>query len=268
MYDAMNALELKGLVKIYESGHRALDNLSLEVPRGTIFGFVGLNGAGKTTTIRIIAGLCLKDAGTVRLFGKEIRNNDTSYKRDVGFVLDEPLYFEWMSSREYLSFVGTMFDLRPDVVEQRTAELLAFFDLSSMCDDPIQTLSTGMKKKVSLAAAMIHDPQLIVLDEPLEGIDALAASSIKETLALMAASGTTVFITSHVLDTVERLCSDLAIVHQGKIVLACKTSEIRRMVKGTLAEQTYSSLEELFVDLVSDKVRTKRLSWIGNASSC
>jgi ABC-2 type transport system ATP-binding protein len=262
MYGAVNALELKGLIKTYESGHRALDGLSLVVPRGTIYGFVGLNGAGKTTTIRIIAGLCLKDAGTVKLFGKEIQTDDVSCKRDVGFVLDEPLYFEWMSAQEYLHFVGRMFDLEPDVVAQRTAELLSFFDLSEKCDEPIHSLSTGMKKKVSLAAAIIHNPDLIVLDEPLEGIDALAASSIKETLALMAASGTTVFITSHVLDTVERLCSDVAIIHQGKIVLECRTSEIRSMVKGTLADQTYSSLEELFVDLVSDRARAKHLSWI------
>jgi ABC-2 type transport system ATP-binding protein len=258
----MRVLEITGLTKTYDSGLRAVDSLSLEVPQGAILGFLGLNGAGKTTTIRIIAGLCDKDSGTVKLFGKDIGEDDDSYKRSVGFVLDEPLYFDWMSAAEYLRFVGVMYGLSDEEVPHRVNERLEFFDLGSKADDPIETFSTGMKKKVSLAAAVIHNPQLIVLDEPLEGVDALAASAIKETLTLMASKGATVFITSHVLDTIERFCTDVAILHQGKLLLQCKTTEIRKRATGTLANASYQSLEELFVDLLSDKTRKKQLSWL------
>src|SRR5262249_13839478 len=162
----------------------------------------------------------------------KIREHDSSYKREIGFVLDEPLYFEWMSAQEYLRFVGTMFELPPVDIELRVKELLDFFDLADKTDSPIETFSTGMKKKVSLAAAIIHKPRLIVLDEPLEGVDAVAASAIKESLALMASRGATVLITSHVLDTIERFCTEVAVIHLGKILFQCKTAEIRSKAVG------------------------------------
>jgi len=262
MPERVNILEVNELTKTYESGHRAVDGLSLSVPSGSIFGFVGLNGAGKTTTIRIVAGLCDKDSGSVRIFGEEIEDDDVSYKRRIGFVLDEPLYFDWMSASEYLHFVGVMYGLPESDTDARTQELLDFFDLSSKESEPIASFSTGMKKKVSLAAAIIHKPELIILDEPLEGIDALAANAIKQSLTLMASTGTTVFITSHVLDTVERFCTEVAIIHQGKILIQCKTHDIRTLAKGTLANATYQSLEELFVDLLSEKTTKKQLTWL------
>jgi ABC-2 type transport system ATP-binding protein len=258
----MNTLELTDLVKVYETGPRVLDGLSLSVPAGSIFGFIGLNGAGKTTTIRIIAGLLPKSAGSVKLFGREIDPRESGHQTEIGYVLDDPLYFDWMSPREYLEFVGTLYRLEEGEPVRRTTELLEFFDLADKRDEPIGTFSTGMKKKVSLAAAIIHRPSLIILDEPLEGIDALAASAIKETLAMMAAEGTTIFITSHVLDTVERFCTDVAIIHDGKIVLRCKTGEIRKLARGTLKNASYQSLEELFVEIVSKRVKKKHLSFL------
>ncbi len=262
MHNPLNIIDIENLVKTYDSGHKALDGLSLKVRKGTIFGFLGLNGAGKTTTIRILAGLNSKDSGTVRLFGKELVEQDNSHLQRIGFVLDEPLYFDWMSAGEYFRFVGIMYDLDREQIDGRARELLDFFDLGEKGDDPIESFSTGMKKKVSLAAAIIHKPELIVLDEPLEGIDALAASSIKESLQMMARGGATIFITSHVLDTVEKFCNEIAIVHQGKVLLQCLTSDIRLRAKGELVNSTYASLEELFVDLVSDKLKKKHLSWL------
>ena len=262
MPEQMNAVEISDLSKTYSSGHQAVDGLSLRVPVGSIFGFVGLNGAGKTTTIRIIAGLCDRDSGSIRIFGEELQDRDDSYKRHIGFVLDEPLYFDWMSAPEYLHFVGTMYGLSEPDVESRTAELLEFFDLEEKADEPIASFSTGMKKKVSLASAIIHKPQLVILDEPLEGIDARASNAIKESLTLMASKGTTIFITSHVLDTVERLCTDVSIIHQGKTLLNCKTNEIRTLVRGALKEERYQSLEELFVDVVAEKARKRHLTWL------
>jgi ABC-2 type transport system ATP-binding protein len=258
----MNAIEITELVKTYESGLRAVDGLELTVPGKSIFGFLGLNGAGKTTTIRMIAGVSRPDRGTIRLFGEEVDRAHHAWKRQIGFVLDDPLYFEWMSPDEYLRFVGTMYGIESNVTAERTEELLEFFDLADKKEDPIGTFSTGMKKKISLAAAIIHNPRLIILDEPLDGIDALAASAIKETLRLMAESGTTIFITSHVLDIVEKLCTDIAIIHQGKAILSCRTDEIRSKLPGSLDGRAPGSLEDLFVELVSGRTRTKHLSWI------
>jgi ABC-2 type transport system ATP-binding protein len=261
----MNAdiiLDIDGLVKTYPNGHRAVNGLSFRVLRGSVFGFIGLNGAGKTTTIRIVAGLAGADEGTIRLFGKDIAARDDDTKRRMGFVLDEPLYFDWMTAPAYLHFVGTIYGLDPKTTADRTDELLQFFDLQGCTGDPIETFSTGMKKKLSLAAAVIHTPALVVLDEPLEGIDALASRAIKDTLLLMAERGTTVFLTSHVLDTIERLCTEVAIVDQGRVVLQCRTDEIRTRAKVALPHETYDSLEELFVETVAGAKTRRGLSFL------
>jgi ABC-2 type transport system ATP-binding protein len=177
-------------------------------------------------------------------------------------VLDEPLYFEWMTGPEYLSFVGAMYGLSNTETSRRSGELIDFFNLNEKRDARIGTFSTGMKKKISLAAAVIHRPKLIVLDEPLEGIDAVASSAIKETLTLMASNGTTILITSHVLDTVEKFCTDIGILHKGKVLLQCKTVDIRSRAKSMVSDKTFGSLEELFVDLVSEKQHAKSLSFL------
>jgi len=263
----VNVLEIDGLVKSYNTGVRALDGLNFSVGQGSIFGFIGLNGAGKTTTIRIIAGLTRGDAGAVRLFGSDIGGSDDRYKRRIGFVLDEPLYFDWMSSERYLRFVGRMEGLTAAESGWRTDELLEFFDLSSKGEDPIATFSTGMKKKVSLAAAIIHNPELLILDEPLEGIDALAAATIKETLLLMVSRGTTVMITSHILETVERLCTEIGILHQGRMLLQCDSNELRRRAALSAGEGGASSLESLFIQLVSGPSRKPGLAFLSHGDT-
>jgi ABC-2 type transport system ATP-binding protein len=262
MPDPINILQIHNLHKTFESGHRALAGLSLVLPRGSIFGFIGLNGAGKTTTIRCIAGLLHFDAGEIFFAEKLIEQGNSEYKREIGFVLDEPLYFDWMDAVEYLTLVGALYGVPHTDVEYRTAELLEFLDLTEKAHEPIRLYSTGMKKKISLAAAIIHRPRLVVLDEPLEGIDALAASGIKETLSLMASRGSTVFITSHVLDTVERFCTDIAIIHRGSILLQSKTDQIHERAQRLVKSEGIQSLEDLFVELVSDKVKRKPLSYV------
>jgi ABC-2 type transport system ATP-binding protein len=262
MSDRINILELTNLVKTYETGHRALDNLTLQVPTGSIFGCIGLNGAGKTTMIRTIAGLLACESGTIMFDGQLIPRPDPSYKREMGYVLDEPLYFDWMSASEYLGFVGEMYGLSNQVITQRSHELLEFFDLAGKGDDPIASFSTGMKKKVSVAAAILHRPRLVVLDEPLDGIDALAASAIKETLTLMASRSVTVLITSHVLDTVEHLCNDVAIIHRGSVLLQSPTEEIHAKARHLVEASGAWSLEQLFVELVSDNAKRHPLSYV------
>jgi ABC-2 type transport system ATP-binding protein len=258
----MNAIELSGVSVTFNTGYRALENFSLQVPRGAIFGFLGINGAGKTTTIRTIAGLLRPDHGTVRLFDRQIAPGDTEHLLSVGFVLDEPMYFDWMTPAEYWRFAAGMYRLQDPVAQSRIGDLLDFLELGEKKDDLIATLSTGMKKKVSLGAALIHRPQLIVLDEPLEGIDALAANAIKSALTLAARQGTTVFMTSHVLDTVERFCTDIAILHQGAIALQCPTPELPRIGFAQYPGRKFASLEELFLAITSPGRTDRRLGFL------
>jgi len=258
----VTAIEIAELTKTYQTGRRALDGLTMGVPTGSLFGFIGLNGAGKTTTIRILAGLLAPDAGTVRVFGRDLAPGENAYKREVGFVLDRPVYFPWMTGREYLDFVGRLYGIGLTELEARSQELLEFLDLQDHADDLIGSYSTGMGKKISLAAAIIHRPRLLILDEPLEGIDALAAAAIKETLARMTAIGSTVVITSHVLETIERLCTEVALIHRGRILLQSTTSTIHQQAQALVGDRRFSSLEELFLDLVSDRQRTRHLSFL------
>jgi ABC-2 type transport system ATP-binding protein len=233
------------------------------VEEGSVTGFIGLNGAGKTTTIRIIGGLLSADSGCVRVSGKEIRPQDTEYKRQLGFVLDEPLYFDWMEPGDFLRFVGLMYGLSTHEADRRADELLEFFDLEGKRGEIIRTFSTGMKKKISLAAAVIHKPRMLILDEPFEGIDALAANAVRDALTMMVErSGMTIMITSHVLATIEKLCTHIAVIHHGKVILQGRTIEVKRSARNrTRSNFEEQSLEELFIDLVSSRTRKKPPSY-------
>jgi ABC-2 type transport system ATP-binding protein len=261
----VKAIELYGLQKSYSKHVRALDGLDLAVNEGRILGFVGPNGAGKSTTINIIAGLIKKNAGTVKLLGEEIHPTDYEYKRNIGFVLEKPRYIDKLSAREYLRFVAGMYGIKEGESESRIDELLDFLDLAQKKRARIETFSAGMKKKVSLAAAIIHQPRILILDEPLEAVDPVSAKAIKDNLKLMVQKGTTVLLSSHVLDTVEKFCDEIAIINKGKIVFQSKMEEIRGKLKDELGQETYSSLEEIFVEVVTENDANgveKKLSWL------
>ena len=262
MDERNSILEIKGLGKTFESGTTVLDSLDLSVQSGAIYGFLGLNGAGKTTTIRIIAGLLRADEGSVSLFGSPWTGTDSAVKSRLGFVLDEPLYFDWLSAREYLEWNGRMYGLPEEESHTRAAELLDFLDLPEVDTQQIKTFSTGMKKKISLAAAIIHKPSLVILDEPFEGIDPLAARDIRDTLTLMASKGSTVLITSHILDTVERLCSHIGILHNGRMLLECRMDEYRDHAEQMLRHSATQSLMDLFVELVGNRTRKSPPSYV------
>ena len=262
MRSPVSILEIENITKSYPGRQQVLRGVSLRVDEGSLSGFIGLNGAGKTTTIRIIAGLLTADSGSVMVFGKKIQQSDSEYKRGLGFVLDEPLYFDWMEPGEYLRFVGLMYGLSPREAERRSSELLEFFDLAGKKGDLIRTFSTGMKKKISLAAAVIHKPRMLILDEPFEGIDVLAARTIKEALMMMVGRGMTIMITSHVLATIEKLCSHIAVIHQGRVILEGKTADVKRHARDRAQRSTgEQTLEELFIDLVSPRMGKKPLSY-------
>jgi ABC-2 type transport system ATP-binding protein len=261
----MKAIELVGLRKSYRKGTKALDGLNLTVELGTIMGFVGPNGAGKSTTINIMAGIVRKDEGEVRLLGKEVDSLDYQYKREVGFVLESPHYIDKLTAKEYLRFAATMYGIGGKESERRIDELLDFLDLGGKKKQRIESYSAGMKKKVSLAAAIIHRPQILVLDEPLEAIDPVSAKIIKDNMRLMAQHGVTVLLSSHVLDTVERFCDEIAIINKGRIVFQSKMEKIRTKLKDQLGQDTYSSLEEIFVDMVTENGKSnteRKLSWL------
>jgi ABC-2 type transport system ATP-binding protein len=261
----MNAIEINNLTKIYKKSICAVDNFSLVIPSSSIFGIVGPNGAGKSTVMNILAGVVNKTGGSFTILGKQIKKGDYEYKREVGFVLDKPHYIEKLSVTDYLNFCGAMYELPANEIEMRVSELLHFFELDGKQDERIELCSKGMKKKVSLAAAMIHQPKLLILDEPMEGIDPVLVKQIKDTLRLMAEKGVTVILSSHHLDSVEKFCDEVAIIDKGKLVFQSKTTDIRKSVKDELTQETYESLEEIFIDAVSEKSvkkEIKRLSWL------
>jgi ABC-2 type transport system ATP-binding protein len=255
-------IEISGLFKTFEAAAPVLNGLDLTIRSGSIFGFLGLNGAGKTTTIRMIAGLLRPDKGDVRLFGASWSGSDSSLKAKMGFVLDEPLYFDWLSAREYLEWNGRMYGLSAEQTSSRTVELMEFLDLPLANAQPIKTFSTGMKKKTSLAAAIVHRPSLLILDEPFEGIDPLAARDILDTLLLLASKGSTILITSHILDTIEKLCSHVGILHNGKMLLECRMDEYRVKAEQILKHSETQSLMSLFVELVGDRKRKTPPSYV------
>lgn len=261
----MSAIEIKNLKKVYRHNQLAVDDLSLTIPQSSVFGILGPNGAGKSTIINILSGIVKKTAGEISVLGEKIERDDYEYKRSVGFVLEQPHYLEKLTVKEYLHFVGAMYEIEGNEVKIRTKELINFFDLGEKENSWIETYSTGMKKKVSLAAAMIHQPRLLILDEPLEGIDPVSARQIKDNLLLMADKGISVVITSHNLDTVEKFCDKVAIIDKGKLVFQAKTEDIRKKIKNEVTQETYQSLEEIFVDVISTnsgKKQTKKLSWL------
>jgi len=255
-------IALTEVVKTFEGGHRALDHLTLRVPRGAICGVVGLNGAGKSTTMRLLAGLEEAESGEVEMLGAHAPFRDPGMKRRVGFVLDEPFYFDWLSAREYLEWIGNMEGIGLEESARRTAELLEILDLPGDDAKLIHAFSTGMKKKVSIAAAIIHAPELLILDEPLEAVDAVAARYIKDALLSLSAKGATIVLTSHVLDSVEKFCTHLCIIHRGRALLECRMDRLRQTVAGMIDTGSAETLEELFVKLVAEGGQSPRLSYV------
>lgn len=246
------AIETTGLTRHYGS-FVAVENLSLCVPRGSFYGFLGPNGAGKSTTIKMLTGLLSPTSGAAQLLGMDIHDDALEIKRRVGVVPEDLGLFDNLTGGEYLTFVGRMHGLcRADIL-QRTEELLLLLGL----DDSRRALtceySHGMKKKLCLAAAIIHDPELLFLDEPFEGIDALASRTIRQVLARMTERGSTIFLTSHILEVVERLCTEVGIIAKGCLVAS-----------GSMAEMSLGGrLEDAFVKAVGHvQTDTPRLSWL------
>ena len=243
------AVETFELVKQF-GAFVAVDHLNLHVNRGSFFGFLGPNGAGKSTTIKMLTGLLAPTSGTLHVLGLDISAQPMDVKRLIGVVPEDLNLFERLTGAEMLAFTGRMYGLGKTEIVQRSKELL---DLMELQDEPrklIVEYSHGMKKKLSLACALIHRPEILFLDEPFEGVDAIASRTLKDLLSRLTARGLTVFLTSHVLEIVERLCSDIAIISQGKLLAAGSLNELRKGIRLEGDGEGPVSLEEYFIHVV------------------
>ena len=228
----------------------AVDHLDLLVKRGSFFGFLGPNGAGKSTTIKMLTGLLAPTSGKLRVLGRDIMEQPMEVKKRIGVVPEDLNLFERLTGAEMLVFTGRMYGLEQSEIVQRSKELLELMELQDEPKKLIVEYSHGMKKKLSLACALIHRPEILFLDEPFEGVDAIASRTLKDLLSRLTARGLTVFLTSHVLEIVERLCSDIAIIAQGKLLASGEINELRKGIRLDDDGKGPVSLEEYFIHVV------------------
>src|ERR1700721_2888378 len=257
----------------------AVDGIDLRVAPGQFFGFLGPNGAGKSTTIKMLTGLLAPSAGRIEILGLDLEKHSVEVKRQIGVVPEGMALFGRLTGSEFLNFAGRMYGLDRQTSAQRTAELLDFMQLANQPRKLVTDYSHGMQKKLAMAAAVIHGPKVLFLDEPFEGVDAIAAGTLKAMLQGMIARGATIFLTSHVLEIVERLCSHLAIIHHGRVVAQGSREDLRAGVEaqalaagagpsgdGASRESASSeklTLEEIFLRIVGGSRQEQELSWLG-----
>jgi ABC-2 type transport system ATP-binding protein len=243
----------------------AVDDVNLRVTAGQFFGFLGPNGAGKSTTIKMLTGLLAASAGRMEILGVDLATNPVDVKRQIGVVPEGMALFGRLTGTEYLNFVGRMYGLDRKTSARRTAELLEFMQLADRPKTLVTDYSHGMQKKLALAAAVIHGPKILFLDEPFEGVDAIASGTLKAMLQRMIARGATIFLTSHVLEIVERLCSHVAIIDHGKLVAQGSLEELRVGVQAQAVPGGEKlTLEEIFLRIVGgSRLADQELSWLG-----
>jgi ABC-2 type transport system ATP-binding protein len=239
-------IETFDLVKRFGS-KTAVDQVSFQVQAGEIFGFLGPNGAGKTTTIKMIVGLLQPSAGSVRVAGYDIQTQALQAKASSGYVPDEPNLYNKLTGRELLRFVGDLYNVEREQVARRIDELLRILDLTAAGDDTLDSYSHGMQQKASLAAALMHDPKVLVLDEPTVGLDPKSARLIKDILRQMADRGSAVFLSTHILEIAERMCDRIGIINQGRLIAVGTMDQLRGLDKSTESGET--SLEDIFLSL-------------------
>jgi ABC-2 type transport system ATP-binding protein len=256
----------------------AVQDVNLRVAPGQFFGFLGPNGAGKSTTIKMLTGLLAPSSGRMQILGIDLTQDSVEVKRQIGVVPEGMALFGRLTGSEYLNFVGRMYGLDRETAAKRAAELLDFMQLADQPQKLVTDYSHGMQKKLALAAAVIHGPKILFLDEPFEGVDAIASGTLKAMLQSMISRGATIILTSHVLEIVERLCSHLAIIHRGRLVAQGSLEELRAGVEAQAASALPSdgghapavaapgeklTLEEIFLRIVGGaRPADQELSWL------
>ena len=238
--DAPAALKLTALSKHF--GRPAVDGLDLTVQQGELYALLGPNGAGKTTTLRMVAGLLAPDAGSVEIFGIDLAANPAGAKQKIAYLPDEPMLYAKLKPTEYLEFVAGLWGIEAADAEPRARRLLDWLDLSRHAHELTEGFSRGMKQKLALAGALIHEPQLLILDEPLTGLDAAAARQVKDLLLEHVRGGGTVVLTTHILEVAERLAQRIGIIEHGRLIAQGTLDELRSQTDG-------GTLEDVFLQL-------------------
>jgi ABC-2 type transport system ATP-binding protein len=246
------ALEIIGLRKTFD--RPAVDGLSLSIPRGNFYALLGPNGAGKTTTLRMVSGLMKPDAGGIRICGIDAVADPVAAKQVTAWVPDEPLIYDKLTPYEYLEFIAGLWGLDADRAEVSARELLAWLGLEAYARERCQGFSKGMRQKVALAGALIHDPQLIILDEPLTGLDAGSARQVKSVLKERVAGGVTVIMTTHILEVAERMAERIGVISMGRLIAEGSLDDLRMKAPRSAAGSTATaSLEDVFLELVAEQ---------------
>jgi ABC-2 type transport system ATP-binding protein len=240
-------IETTTLTRFYGS-FPAVQDLNLRVEPGELFGFLGPNGAGKTTTIRMLVGLLRPTSGSATVAGHDVLQNPLAAKRSVGYLAQTPLLYNKLTGREFLRFVGGLYKLTDDEVAPRAEQLLDLLELTDKADQLIESYSGGMRRKIGLGAALLHEPQVLILDEPLTGLDPYSARRVKDLLRDLCQRGHTVFMATHVLEIAERMCDRVGILDQGHMIAVGTMEALRDQAKSSAT----TTLEDLFLHLTGD----------------
>ncbi|RLL87973.1 ABC transporter ATP-binding protein [Mesotoga sp. BH458_6_3_2_1] len=248
-------IEIRNLTKIYSGSVKAVDDVSLTVKEGEIFGFLGPNGAGKTTTIKMIVGLLQPTSGSIHIDNIDVLTSPVEAKMKMGYVADEPLVMEKITGIQYLNMISDVFLVPPKTRAERASKLLQNFKLSDAIKDPVSTYSHGMRQKLSLVAALIHNPDLWILDEPIVGLDPESAFILKQMMRNHVKAGNTVFFSTHVMEVAERICDRIAIINKGKLEFVGAVEELRKL-------RGKGSLEELFLEVTGSETENGDFSYL------
>jgi ABC-2 type transport system ATP-binding protein len=239
-------IELKSLTKNY-GDYKAVDDLNLYVKKGEIFGFIGPNGAGKTTTIKMIGGILAPSAGIVKIAGIDIQQEPEKAKGKIGFIPDRPYLYEKLTGREFLKFTADLYGVPDDVFSQKAQQNLEMFSLADWSDELIESYSHGMKQRLIMSAALLHDPEVIIVDEPMVGLDPMAIMMVKDLFQRLAHEGVTVFMSTHTLAVAEEICERIGVINRGQLIASGTTADLQRE-----ANITNAALEQVFINLTSN----------------
>jgi len=239
-------IELKSLTKKF-GDYKAVDDLNLFVKKGEIFGFIGPNGAGKTTTIKMIGGILAPTAGTVTVAGIDIQKEPEKAKSKIGFIPDRPYLYEKLTGREFLKFTADLYGVPDDIFSKKAQQNLEMFSLADWSDELIESYSHGMKQRLIMSAALLHDPEIIIVDEPMVGLDPVAIMLVKDLFQRLAHKGVTVFMSTHTLAVAEDVCERIGVINKGHLIASGTTAELQRE-----ANVTDAALEQVFLNLTTN----------------
>ncbi len=240
-------IEVKKLTKKYGK-FMAVEGLSLVVPRGEIFGFIGPNGAGKTTTISMMAGILVPTSGQVHICGIDMLTSPREAKKKIGYIPDRPYLYEKLTAMEFLKFMGDLYEMDSEGFEHLAESSLTKFSLLDWADELIESFSHGMKQRLIMAAALMHDPEVVVVDEPMVGLDPIAIKMVKQLLRELAAKGVTIFMSTHTLQVAQDVCDRIGVIHRGRLIAKGTIGELR-----ALASSDGGDLEQVFMILTEEK---------------